>query len=169
MGAGLLVYLILPLRALQHPPINWGNPVTLDGFSWLITGGPYQDQLLTLSPVLVWERIRATAGSVLDQAGLPGLILTVAGLVFFFKPSPLHRNTIWIMAASLASPSLQHRDPSVFDACLPGFDLGWDRARGNDICTAPQNFAFGTLFGPVPDPLLVFPSWETFAFDGCLS
>ncbi len=99
MGVGLLVYLTLPMRALQHPPINWGNPVTLGGFRWLVTGSLYQSELLSLSPALVWERIRAIAGLFLAQAGLPGLGLAVVGLVFFFKPSTLYRNVIWMMVA----------------------------------------------------------------------
>ncbi len=99
MGAGLLVYIALPLRALKHPPINWGNPVTLDGFKWLVMGGPYQAQLLTLSSVQVWERVRALAGLLLDQAGLPGLLLAVVGVVFFLKPSALYRNVSWMMIA----------------------------------------------------------------------
>jgi hypothetical protein len=32
---GLSVYLYLPLRAAQHPPINWGDPHTGSGFTWL--------------------------------------------------------------------------------------------------------------------------------------
>ena len=42
LGGGLLVYLTLPLRALLHPPVNWGNPVNLDGFIWLVSGSLYQ-------------------------------------------------------------------------------------------------------------------------------
>ncbi|HET9911646.1 MAG TPA: DUF2723 domain-containing protein [Anaerolineales bacterium] len=143
LGVGLLIYLILPLRALQHPPINWGNPVTLDGFRWLITGGPYQEQLLTLSPVLVWERIRATAGLVLDQAGLPGLILTVAGLVFFFKPSPLQRNTLWIMAASLAFAVLYGTWDSfvyLMPVCL-GFSIWVGIGLSGIMSALPQNIS----------------------------
>ena len=102
MSAGLLIYLTLPLRALQNPPINWGNPATLDGFRWLVMGSPYQAQLWALNPALVWERVRLAAGLLLDQAGLPGLVLTVVGLVFFFKPAALYRNLIWVMAAFLA-------------------------------------------------------------------
>ncbi|HMB24748.1 MAG TPA: hypothetical protein VKP08_18010, partial [Anaerolineales bacterium] len=101
-GVGLLVYLILPLRAFQAPPINWGNPASFDGFRWLVMGNAYQAQFWTLSPVLVWERVRVAAALLLDQAGLPGLLLAVAGLIFFFKPSDLHRNLIWMMAAFLA-------------------------------------------------------------------
>ena len=49
MAVGLSVYLTLPLRALFHPPVNWGNPVTLDGFFWLVSGKLYQGLLLDLS------------------------------------------------------------------------------------------------------------------------
>ncbi len=99
MGVGLLTYLTLPLRALQDPPINWGNPVTFDGFRWLVTAELYQGSLLTPNHVVIWERMRSVFGWLLDQSGWPGLILAIAGSVFFFRPAPLSRNTVWIMAA----------------------------------------------------------------------
>ena len=35
LAAGLLVYLYLPIRAAQFPPINWGNPSSLEGsYGW---------------------------------------------------------------------------------------------------------------------------------------
>jgi hypothetical protein len=101
MGAGLLVYLILPLRALRSPPVNWGNPVTWHGFRWLITGRLYQASLLDPTPTLAWERVRMVSGFLLDQSGLVGVTLAVIGLVFFFRTSALTRNSIWIMAAFL--------------------------------------------------------------------
>lgn len=39
---GLLPYLYLPLRAAAQPPINWGDPQTLDNFLWSISGGDYK-------------------------------------------------------------------------------------------------------------------------------
>jgi hypothetical protein len=45
MLSGLLVYLYLPLRAQSYPPINWGNPQTISGFLWDITGNPYRSLL----------------------------------------------------------------------------------------------------------------------------
>jgi hypothetical protein len=32
LGLGLSLYFVLPLRAMAAPPINWGNPVTLQRF-----------------------------------------------------------------------------------------------------------------------------------------
>ncbi|MFZ2359886.1 MAG: hypothetical protein WA040_11140, partial [Anaerolineae bacterium] len=42
LAAGLLVYLYLPLAAAGDPPVNWGNPRTLDGLWWLVSGQLYQ-------------------------------------------------------------------------------------------------------------------------------
>ena len=102
MGAGLLVYLTLPLRAMQNPPINWYNSATLSGFTALVTGGLYQGKLLSLAPALILERGRSVAGLLLDQAGIIGLALAALGLIVFFKPTSLHRNILWIAAANLA-------------------------------------------------------------------
>jgi len=142
MGAGLLVYLTLPLRALQNPPINWGNPATLDGFRWLVTGELYQDQLLTLTNALVWERVQAAAGLLLHQAGLPGLILAVVGLVLFCKPSALYRNILWIMAAFSAF-SLVYGTSDSFVYLMPvclGFSIWIGTGLAGLISVLPQRF-----------------------------
>ncbi len=96
MGAGLLVYLILPLRALSKPPVNWGNPLTLNGFQWLVSGELYQDQLFVLNLASVWSRIRSVSGLLIEQFGIPGLVIGLIGLIVFYKSSHLYRNTIWI-------------------------------------------------------------------------
>ena len=41
LALGLSVYLLLPLRAAQNPPINWGNPATLQQFIWVVTRQGY--------------------------------------------------------------------------------------------------------------------------------
>ena len=78
---GLSVYLILPLRALSHPPVNWGNPITPERFWWLVSGGLYQGYYLGFSLSGLGEHIRAWAALLLQQFGLPGLILGVIGLL----------------------------------------------------------------------------------------
>jgi hypothetical protein len=99
LGMGLLVYLTLPLRSLSHPPINWGNPITLDGFVWLVSGKLYQDELFVLTLSSVWERCRVVAALLLGQFGILGLTIGLVGLIVFFRPSHLYRNTLWIVAA----------------------------------------------------------------------
>lgn len=39
---GLLPYLYLPLRSLQNPVIDWGNPETLSNFWWVVSAKQYQ-------------------------------------------------------------------------------------------------------------------------------
>lgn len=98
-GMGLLAYLTLPLRALLQPAVNWGNPLTLDGFGWLVSGRLYQDQLFVLDMPSVWSRVRSVAALLIEQFGIPGLIIGLIGLVVFYRPSRLYRNTIWIVLA----------------------------------------------------------------------
>lgn len=102
MGAGLLTYLILPLRALSHPPVNWGNPVTLKNFGWLVSAQLYQDEVFRLTLSSLGERILSAAELLLDQFGLVGLIVSSLGLIFFFRSSSLRRDTIWILVVFFA-------------------------------------------------------------------
>jgi len=100
LGVGLLVYLILPLRAIAKPPVNWGNPVNLAGFTWLVSGKLYQGQLFALSFASVWERFRVVVAMFLEQFGIPGLTVGLIGLIVFFKTSRLYLNLFWILVAS---------------------------------------------------------------------
>lgn len=99
MAAGLSIYLTLPLRAASQPPVNWGDPVTLDGFLWLITGRLYKDELFMLSASALWNRPQAFAALLLEQFGIVGLIVGLIGLVVHFKPTRLYHNTIWVFTS----------------------------------------------------------------------
>lgn len=48
LGGGLLVYLYAPWRASAGPIINWGDPDTREGFSWMVTGQRYRRLLFAL-------------------------------------------------------------------------------------------------------------------------
>lgn len=97
LGAGLLIYLILPLRALSHPPVNWGNPISLGRLWWLVSGQLYQDRLLHWTILEIWGRLQAWASLLLQQFGLLGLMAGLIGLVVFFTPSRLYFITLWTM------------------------------------------------------------------------
>lgn len=101
-GAGLCVYLIIPLRALAHPPVNWGNPVTLERFWWLVSGGVYPGYYLQTSLPEIWEQLQTGAALLLQQFGLPGVVTGLIGLVVFFTRSRLYIFTVWTAVASLA-------------------------------------------------------------------
>lgn len=98
--SSLLLYLILPLRALANPPVNWGNPSTLKGFLWLVSGEAYRGYAFQLSFVDFIERLRAAAGLALDQFTVLGLFLAFYG-VLSLRPSPIFLFTLWSSFISL--------------------------------------------------------------------
>lgn len=93
--AGVSIYLVIPLRALTNPPVNWGNAITQVRFWWLVSGQLYQSYDLQFSPVELWGRVQAWASLLLQQWGLIGFILALIGLVYFFPPSRLLVFTLW--------------------------------------------------------------------------
>lgn len=95
MFAGLFVYVTLPLRAINHPALNWGDPVNLRNFWWLVSGQIYQSYYLPSSWMQIWPRIQAGANMLLQQFGLLGILLGFTGLIVFFRKSRLYILTIW--------------------------------------------------------------------------
>jgi hypothetical protein len=94
--AGMLVYLYLPLRAQAYPPINWGNPQSLAGFLWEVTGNPYHSLLFSTQAIALWERIRSVSSLLLDQFGAVGLVAGVIGAIHFsFRIKWLPRVLVW--------------------------------------------------------------------------
>jgi hypothetical protein len=120
LGIGLLVYLILPLRAMSQPPVNWGNPVTLGNFGWLVSGKLYQDQLFVLTVSSVWSRVQAAASLLNEQFGIPGLVIGMVGLIVFYRSSHLYGNTIWTFFAYLTFSIVYATDDS-FMYLIPAF------------------------------------------------
>ncbi len=94
---GALIYLLIPLWAAAHPPVNWGNAVTPARFGWLVSGALYQDQLLSVPFSQAGERLGAWAGLLLKQFGLLGLFLGAASLFFFQPRSRLFQVTLWTL------------------------------------------------------------------------
>lgn len=107
-GLGSSLYLLLPLRALAHPPINWGNPLTPERLWWLVSGELYRSYYLHSSLGGLWVHIRAGAGLLLEQFGIPGLLLGLTGLVVFWEPSRLYILSAWTAAVSLVFAVFYH-------------------------------------------------------------
>lgn len=76
---GSCVYFYLPLRALHHPVINWGDPHTLRGFVWLVSGSLYRHFLFALPLSYLPVRLSAWAGLLLRQFGWWGVLLGLVG------------------------------------------------------------------------------------------
>lgn len=99
LAIGLSIYLTLPLRALADPPVNWGNPITLRRFWWLISGELYQSYYLQFQFGDIGGRLQAWASLFLEQFGWPGFVLGIFALILLFKPSRLYLYTIWMAVA----------------------------------------------------------------------
>ena len=100
---GGLVYLVLPLRAAQYPPINWGNPQTLSGFLWEVTGQPYQSLLGSISATTLVERLFGSASILREQVGVVGIGLGVIGGYEIFQSNrKLGWVGLWIFFVFLA-------------------------------------------------------------------
>lgn len=116
--AGISLYIMLPLRAIKNPIINWGNPVNLENFSWLVSGKIYQDYYLQATLINLWPKISASASILLGQIGLIGLILGCTGLVVFFTRSRLYLLTLW-NALIFATMYLVYNSPDSFVYLIP--------------------------------------------------
>lgn len=77
--AGLLVYLYIPLRARQDPPLVWGDPRDWAGFWWLVSGALYRGYLFGVEPAFWPQRLAASASLLLEQVTPLGLILLGVG------------------------------------------------------------------------------------------
>ena len=76
---GLAVYLYLPLRAAANPPINWGDPRTLDRFWWMVSGTLYHPFLFSTPIAYLPVRLLAWANVLSRQFGWIGLMVTALG------------------------------------------------------------------------------------------
>jgi len=95
---GLSIYAYLPLRAAAKPMPNWGDPVTLDRFIWMISGGPYRQFVFGLPISHLPMRIAAWAGQLFAQFGVLGVLL---GLLGFWRL--LERARMWVLATLIST------------------------------------------------------------------
>jgi len=66
MAGPMLLYLYLPLRALAHPAVNWGDPSTLQNFWWHFTNRQVRGRMLSL-PLDMYGRRAGEYGLILFQ------------------------------------------------------------------------------------------------------
>lgn len=77
----LVLYLYLPLAALNNPPVNWGDPKTLEGFVWLVTAAAYRPYLFGMGIGDALGRAAFAARLLFEQFTLIGAALAVWGMV----------------------------------------------------------------------------------------
>jgi hypothetical protein len=94
---GLSVYALIPLRAAQQPPINWGDAASLDRFLALITAEMYRGYALSTPPADLLSRVVAFAQLIVTQYGWLGVILGAIGI--YYALVSLNKNWRWMFGA----------------------------------------------------------------------
>ena len=117
--AALMSY--LPLAAATNPPVNWGNPQTLAGWWWLVSGRLYHTYVWA-TPAAAWPgRLSAWAG-LLWRDFLPcGVAAAVLGFIWLWQ-----RQRRWAAASGLGLLAslvwaLGYNTPDAWLAWLPGY------------------------------------------------
>jgi len=77
---GLSIYLYLPLRAAQKPPINWGAPDTWPGFWWAVSGSIYRRYAFALPLAHLPGRISSWMNMIVQQFTWLGVALGLVGI-----------------------------------------------------------------------------------------
>lgn len=93
---GLSVFFVIPIRAGNQAPVNWGNAVDWEGFWWLISGRMYHGRLGHFSLNYLGAATRLWSQFLLDQMGVLGVTVALIYIVVFFKPTRLHLTTLWL-------------------------------------------------------------------------
>lgn len=135
---GISLYLSLPLRAHANPPVNWGNPVTLERFWWLVSGSLYRSYYLQPSWAVIGERLPAWASLMLQQFGWLGIVMGVAGVMIGFQPGRLYVSTLWVFAIYSGFALVYSSDDSylyLLPACV-AFSIWLGLAAGHLLTTS---------------------------------
>ena len=77
---GLSVYIYLPIRASENPPISWGNAANLEGFLWTVTANPYRGLAFGLPLSDLPGRLVDWADLLVRQFNALGLFMGILGM-----------------------------------------------------------------------------------------
>ena len=127
--AGLAIYVYLPIRSGQNPPVNWGNADTVGGFVWMLSGRVYQEHVFGVPVGSIPGRIVDWVELVFSQFNPLGIFLGLMAAV------PLRSRAPRFLAASLASMALL----SVYSITYHTFD--------SEVLTIPAFVVFSIWVG----------------------
>lgn len=120
---GLSVFLVIPLRASNQAPVNWGNAINWQGFWWLISGQMYQDRLSHFSISYLYKATGLWSQFLLDQITLIGLATALIYIVVFFQADRLHFASLWLALVYSVFSILYYSPDSYIYLILPFFSF----------------------------------------------
>ncbi len=87
---GLSAYLYLPVRAAEHPLLNWGNPSDLERLWWHFTAKQYRVWITFFSSESAPKQLNYFLSTTAGKFAYVPVLLALAGLVSLWKRSRVH-------------------------------------------------------------------------------
>ena len=85
-AVGLSVYAYLPLSSMFDPPVDWGNPETLENFLWVITAKQYSSNLVRVPTLVGLVRgLRNISHLFITDLSLIGCGFAIVGIIKLWK------------------------------------------------------------------------------------
>ena len=118
---GLVPYLLLPLLAMRHPPVNWGNACSWSGFLWMLSGGAYRRYVFALPPSEVPGRLSAWASLLVGQFGWWGVALGLLGLWLMASAGPLLAASFLIAFGAVSAYAIGYNTTDSYLYLMPSW------------------------------------------------
>jgi hypothetical protein len=81
---GLSVYVYLPIRAAQHPVLNWGDPSSLERFIWHVTGKQYRVWILSSTETAI-KQFKYFIDTFPSEFAYAPLVLALIGVIQLYR------------------------------------------------------------------------------------
>lgn len=121
--APLLFYAYLPLAALSNPPVNWGDPVTVERFVWLVTAAQYRPYLFDVNGAEMFSRFAFAARALLNQFTIVGAALIVWGALQMALTRRRIFFALLLMCAPIVLYAIVYASRDSFLYLLPAFAI----------------------------------------------
>jgi Protein O-mannosyl-transferase TMEM260-like len=123
LGAPLLLYIYLPIRAAYYPAVNWGDPSTLDGFWWVVTAAPYRAYLFGLPLTDILGHAAFAARLLFQQFTPPGVALALWGFFRLMQFRARLAGAMGLSTALVVGYSIIYATRDSFIYLLPAFAI----------------------------------------------
>ena len=116
---GFSVHLYLPIRAMQDPPVNWGDPARVWDFLDLALLGTGQSGAYDPSPLNMWHRRGILWDFPSYDFTVPGLALAAIGIVWLSRYDRRFLTLTSVPALLTAFVIITYRIHDIYDYFIP--------------------------------------------------